>query len=151
MMVRHFDHVTIVVRDVDKAKAFFALLGFQEDHAMVISGEKLSTYMGINDMEADHVTLVLKDASPRLEVQLLKYHRPEALADPAIGRLDRVGFNHICFAVDDLDAVVETLVDHGMTLLNDIMEFDGRRLVFVAGPERITVELAERRRAHPAP
>lgn len=30
-MVTHFDHVTIVVRDVEKAKQFFGLLGFQEE------------------------------------------------------------------------------------------------------------------------
>jgi catechol 2,3-dioxygenase-like lactoylglutathione lyase family enzyme len=26
----HFDHLTIVVRDVERAKAFFAVLGFKE-------------------------------------------------------------------------------------------------------------------------
>jgi catechol 2,3-dioxygenase-like lactoylglutathione lyase family enzyme len=29
-MVKSFDHITIVVRDVDKAKTFFGLLGFKE-------------------------------------------------------------------------------------------------------------------------
>jgi hypothetical protein len=29
-MVRNFDHVTIVVRDVEAAKRFFAFLGFKE-------------------------------------------------------------------------------------------------------------------------
>ena len=29
-MVKHFDHLTIVVQDLDRAKAFFALLGFGE-------------------------------------------------------------------------------------------------------------------------
>jgi catechol 2,3-dioxygenase-like lactoylglutathione lyase family enzyme len=29
-MPTHFDHLTIVVRDVDRAKAFFAILGFKE-------------------------------------------------------------------------------------------------------------------------
>ena len=29
-MPTHFDHLTIVVRDVDRAKAFFAVLGFKE-------------------------------------------------------------------------------------------------------------------------
>jgi catechol 2,3-dioxygenase-like lactoylglutathione lyase family enzyme len=28
-MILHIDHVTVVVRDVQKAKAFFALLGFR--------------------------------------------------------------------------------------------------------------------------
>ncbi len=29
-MLKHFDHLTIVVRDVERAKAFFAVLGFKE-------------------------------------------------------------------------------------------------------------------------
>jgi hypothetical protein len=35
-VVTHFDHVTIVVRDVGGAKAFFALLGFMEQQSVVI-------------------------------------------------------------------------------------------------------------------
>jgi catechol 2,3-dioxygenase-like lactoylglutathione lyase family enzyme len=30
-MINHFDHVTVVVRDVEAAKRFFGLLGFKED------------------------------------------------------------------------------------------------------------------------
>jgi catechol 2,3-dioxygenase-like lactoylglutathione lyase family enzyme len=37
-MILHIDHVTVVVRDVQKAKAFFALLGFVEEKSTVISG-----------------------------------------------------------------------------------------------------------------
>ena len=29
-MLKRFDHLTIVVRDIDRAKAFFAVLGFKE-------------------------------------------------------------------------------------------------------------------------
>jgi catechol 2,3-dioxygenase-like lactoylglutathione lyase family enzyme len=29
-MVKHFDHLTIVLRDVERAKEFFELLGFKE-------------------------------------------------------------------------------------------------------------------------
>ena len=41
-MVKHFDHVTIVVRDVEAAKQFFGLLGFEEDKSVVIAGAKFS-------------------------------------------------------------------------------------------------------------
>ena len=58
-MVKHFDHVTIVVRDVEKAKKFFGLLGFEETMSVVISGEEMSRYMGIDGIEAEHVTLEL--------------------------------------------------------------------------------------------
>ena len=142
-MITHFDHVTVAVRDVDAAKSFFALLGFKEDQSVVISGPKFAAYMGVEGIEAEHVTLVLANASPRLEVQLLKYRRPDPLSDPHRDRLDRLGFNHICFAVDDIEAMVATLRAHGIKTRNEIMDFHQRKLVFIAGPEDITVELSE--------
>jgi catechol 2,3-dioxygenase-like lactoylglutathione lyase family enzyme len=143
-MVRHFDHVTIAVGDIAAAKRFFALLGFKEEVAVVIAGTKFADYMGIPGIEAEHVTLVLSDASPRLEVQLLKYRQPPVPADPSVGRLDKLGFNHICFAVDDLAAEVARLEAAGVKRRNEIMEFHDRTLVFLAGPEGVVVELSQR-------
>ncbi len=142
-MVKRFDHVTVVVRDVEQAKAFFGLLGFEEDQSVVISGPQFERYMGIDGIEAEHVTLVLANASPRCEVQLLKYHHPAPLDDVERERLDRLGFNHICFAVDDLQAEVARLRAHGVRTRNEIMDFHKRKLVFLVGPEDITVELSE--------
>lgn len=142
-MIANLDHVTVVVRDVSAAKAFFALLGFVEEKSVVISGGQFARYMGIEGIEAEHVTLVLRGASPRFEIQLLKYRRPECLAEQDLKNLARLGYNHICFAVTDLDAEVRRLVNHGMKLRNDVMEFHNRKLVFLSGPEDITVELAE--------
>lgn len=142
-MVKHFDHVTIVVRDAERAKQFFALLGFEEDKSVVISGEKFANYMGVKGIEAEHVTLSLAHASPRMEVQLLKYRHPDPILDPDIANLHRLGFNHICFAVDDLEAEVRRLTANGVKLRNEIMEFHDRKLVFISGPEGITVELAQ--------
>lgn len=142
-MVKHFDHVTIVTRDVDTAKRFFGLLGFREDKSVVISGPQFSAYMGVADIEAEHVTLVLDGAVPRVEVQLLKYHHPAPLPDPAIRDLTKLGFNHVCFAVDDMESALATLKAHGIRLRNEVMVFHDRKLVFLEGPEGITVELAE--------
>jgi catechol 2,3-dioxygenase-like lactoylglutathione lyase family enzyme len=142
-MINHFDHVTIVVRDVEAAKQFFALLGFNEDKSVVIAGPQFSAYMGVESIEAEHVTLVLANCSPRTEVQLLKYRHPDPLPDPAIRNLTKLGFNHVCFAVEDLEAEVARLTAKGVQLRNEIMEFHNRKLVFLSGPEGITVELAE--------
>jgi hypothetical protein len=57
--------------------------------------------MGVPGIEAEHVTLVLENASPRTEIQLLRYRHPQAVSDPNIGDLHKLGFNHVCFAVDD--------------------------------------------------
>jgi catechol 2,3-dioxygenase-like lactoylglutathione lyase family enzyme len=142
-MIRHFDHVTVVVRDLAAARRFFGLLGFAEDKAVVISGPQFADYMGVEGLEADHLTLVLDGATPRLEVQLLHYRHPDPLPEPAMDNLARVGFNHICFAVDDLEATVARLQAGGVELRNAVMEFHHRKLVFLRGPEGITVELAE--------
>lgn len=142
-MVKSFDHLTIVVRDVDGAKKFFALLGFVETMSVVISGEPFDSYMGVPGIKAEHVTLVLEHASPRTEIQILKYLRPEPLRDPNIRDLHKIGFNHVCFAVDDIEAEVAKIRANGFQTRNEIMNFHSRKLVFLDGPENITVELAQ--------
>jgi catechol 2,3-dioxygenase-like lactoylglutathione lyase family enzyme len=142
-MVRHFDHLTIVVRDVERAKAFFALLGFKEAMAVVIKGDVFANYMGVPRIEAEHITLVLENASPRTEVQLLHYLKPDVLPEPHMRDLNKLGFNHVCFAVDDIAAEVARLREAGFRTRNDIMDFHSRKLVFVEGPEGVTIELSQ--------
>ncbi len=125
-MVKNCDHVTIVVRDVTAAKEFFNLLGFKEDKSVVISGEKFEKYMGVDGIEAQHVTMELAGASPRMEVQLLKYDHPDPIEDPNITNLTKLGYNHVCFAVDDIEAEVEKLkaagVEMGVAALTAVLE-----------------------------
>ncbi|AWN43682.1 VOC family protein [Methylobacterium durans] len=142
-MLRHFDHLTIVVRDLERAKAFFAVLGFREALSVVITGEPFASYMGVPDIEAEHVTLVLEQVSPRTEIQLLHYRHPDPLPDAHIRDLSRIGMNHICFSVDDVAEEVAKLKAHGFEARNAIMDFHARKLVFIDGPEGVTVELAE--------
>ena len=142
-MVSNFDHVTLAVTDLEATKKFFALLGFDVDREVVISGPAIEAYMGVPGIEADHVTLVIPGSSPRQEVQLLHYHSPPVKPDDGSGVLDRIGFNHVCFRVDDLDAAVERLVAGGVELRNQPMDFLDRRLVFLHGPCEVVVELAE--------
>jgi catechol 2,3-dioxygenase-like lactoylglutathione lyase family enzyme len=137
-----FDHMTVVVTDLDAARRFFGLLGFAERFAVVAQGEEIARYMGIEGWKADHVTLALEGARVHQEVQLLRFHRPPAVPDEGAGTLTRVGFNHVCFRVDDLDAMLAHLAAHGVTPRNDVMDFHDRRLVFLDGPG-IVVELAQ--------
>ena len=137
-----FDHMTVVVTDLDEARRFFGLLGFAERLADVASGEEIARYMGIDGWEADHVTLALEGARVHQEVQLLRFHRPPPAPDEGAGTLTRVGFNHVCFRVNDLDAMLAHLAAHGIAPRNEVMDFHDRRLVFLDGPG-IVVELAQ--------
>jgi catechol 2,3-dioxygenase-like lactoylglutathione lyase family enzyme len=142
-MIKRFDHLTIVVDDLADAKRFFGLLGFSEAMSVVISGPTMVAYMGVDDILADHVTLVAEGVTPRTEIQLLHYRQPAAIADPNIGNLNRLGLNHVCFAVDDINAVVTTMRDNGYQTRNDIMAFHARKLVFLVGPAGVTIELSQ--------
>ena len=142
-MLQRFDHVTIVVQDMDSAKQFFNHLGFEQTLNVEITGEKFSRYMNVAGIDAEHVTLKHATASPRMEVQLLKYHHPESTPDPHIRDLSKIGFNHVCFAVDDLDAALARLKTHGIEPKTEILDFHDRKLVFLPGPEGITLELSQ--------
>src|ERR1700745_2367223 len=109
----------------------------------VIAGEPFASYMGVPGIEADHVTLVLENASPRTEIRLLRSRRPEPLPDPHIRDLYKVGMNHICFAVENIEAEVAKLRANGFKTRNEIMDFHARKLVFMEGPEGVTIEISQ--------
>jgi catechol 2,3-dioxygenase-like lactoylglutathione lyase family enzyme len=138
-----FDHLTIVVTDLDDAKRFFGTLGFAESHSVVVNGPTMAAYMGISDWEADHVTLVDRGAPVHQEIQLLRFHQPASTVDGGSGDLGRTGFSHLCLRVDDLDAAVARLAEIGRRPRNEVMAFHDRRLVFFDGPAGVVVELAE--------
>jgi catechol 2,3-dioxygenase-like lactoylglutathione lyase family enzyme len=141
--IKGFDHMTLVVTDLDEAQRFFELLGFEQIRAVVVAGDEMSRYMGIPEWEADHVTLALREAPSHQEVQLLRFHNPPPAIDPDAGRLTRTGFNHVCFRVHDLAGLLSRLEQHGVTAKNEVMTFHDRRLVFLHGPAGVTIELAE--------
>ena len=142
-MIKHFDHVTLVVDDEAEAKRFFALLGFVEDMTVVIEGERFADYMDIPGIKARHITLVAEGVTPRTEVQLLKYLNPVALPDAEIRDLDRIGFNHVCFAVDDIAGAVDRMTQAGFRTRAGILDFHLRKLAFLWGPDGVTIELSQ--------
>lgn len=142
-MIKNIDHITVAVTDLEAAKKFFALLGFIEEHRVIIQGERFANYMHINGLKADHVTLVLQNSNPRFEIQLLHFYSPEPQSDPSINRLDKLGYNHMCFVVDDIEAEIKKLTAHGVKMISDVLSFNERKLVYFEGPDGITLELAQ--------
>jgi catechol 2,3-dioxygenase-like lactoylglutathione lyase family enzyme len=143
-LVRNPDHITVAVADAQRAIEFFALLGFREQHVTTIDGGEPARYMGMPDMKAEHITLVLEGADPPFEIQLLEFDPggPDPGEHPT--NLRRRGFNHVAFRVDDITAATEHLVANGVTFLNEEMDYISRKLRFFEGPEGITLELVER-------
>jgi catechol 2,3-dioxygenase-like lactoylglutathione lyase family enzyme len=144
-MILNPDHVTIAVADAGTAIEFFALLGFKKDHVATIDGGIPAQYMGMPRMKAQHITLVLEGSKPHFEIQLLEFD-PISAIDPGAHptNLRRLGFNHLAFRVDNIDATTAHLVDNGVVMLSDEMDYIGRKLRLFEGPEGITFELVQR-------
>ena len=143
-MLRNPDHVTIAVADAASAIEFFGLLGFREAHVATIDGGEPARYMGMPDMKAEHITLVLDGSDPRFEIQLLHFD-PVPGEDPGLHptNLRRRGYNHLAFRVDDIEASTAHLVANGVKLLSEEMDYISRRLRLFEGPEGVTLELVE--------
>jgi catechol 2,3-dioxygenase-like lactoylglutathione lyase family enzyme len=145
-VLRNPDHVTVAVADARPAIEFFALLGFRKDHQATIDGGEPARYMGMPDMKAQHITLVLDGAEPHFEIQLLEFDpTPAPDVDPGAHptNLRRLGYNHLAFRVDDIESATAHLVANGVTLLSDEMDYISRKLRLFEGPEGITLELVE--------
>ncbi len=57
-----------------------------------------------------------------------------------------MGLEHVGFSVNDLDAVAARLARHGVPLVGGIEQVrPGIRIAFIEGPERVRIELLERR------
>ncbi len=143
-MFRNPDHVTIAVANAANAITFFELLGFRKQHVTTIDGDAPAKYMGMPDMKAEHITLVLEGSAPRFEIQLLEFD-PVPAADPGEHptNLRRRGYNHLAFRVDDIAAAAAHLEANGVTMLSEELDYISRRLRLFEGPEGITLELVE--------
>jgi catechol 2,3-dioxygenase-like lactoylglutathione lyase family enzyme len=142
-MLTRADHVTIAVTDLPAARGFFELLGFRTTITAVVSGPQMEAYMGVPGIEADHVTMVLEGAASHFEIQLLHFRHPVLQPDPTIANLARPGLNHLCFATDDIEGDIARFTAAGVRLRNTMMSFHDRKLVFIEGPEGVTIELAQ--------
>lgn len=136
------DHVSVVVEDLDAAVAFFGELGMVEEGRAPIEGPVVDRINALEGIRVDIAMMRTPEGPGRLE--LTKFHHP-AVIDPeprnALG--NALGLRSVMFAVDDIDATVSALVEHGGELIGEIAEFGGHRLCYLRGPAGIIVSLAE--------
>ena len=104
-------HVAIRVADLERTRAFFHKLGFEEAFAMDQGGTPREAFFKINN---------------RQFIEL--YPRRDASS--------AVGFMHVCFEAADLNAVHQDYVDHGLTP-NQVRRAGAGNLLFtLQGPDQ---------------
>ena len=142
-MLERIDHINIVVSDLESARDFFTTLGFSEIHSAELSGEWISSIVGLKGVRAEYIALSFQNSPTSIE--LIKYFSPESKAEDGLAQANRPGYRHIAFAVKNIEEMVNRLRAKGISFLSDIQTFPatGKKLVYFCGPEGILLELAE--------
>jgi catechol 2,3-dioxygenase-like lactoylglutathione lyase family enzyme len=143
MGMLRFDHVGVVVDDLDAAAAFFIDLGFEREGGTLVEGETVDKINGLDGVRAEVVMVRTPDGTGKLE--LVKYHAPAENEGPQPWPANRLGFRHVCIEVDHLNAIVDRLRNQGFGTVGEVQDYENiYRLCYVRGPEGLIVELAER-------
>ncbi len=143
MAIKRMDHVSVVVDDLDAAKAFFVELGMELEGEGLVEGPWVDRVNALDGVRVDIAMMRSPDGQGRLE--LTKFHRPEVVRpEPENALGNTLGLRSVMFAVDDIDATVAGLRTRGAELIGEIEQYENSyRLCYIRGPAGIIVSLAE--------
>jgi catechol 2,3-dioxygenase-like lactoylglutathione lyase family enzyme len=142
MKIRHVDHIGMVVNDLDAAANFFVDLGFTVIGQTTVEGEWAGRIIGLGNVRSDIVMLQAPDG--QVNIELSKFHQPEAIGDSQPAASNTLGLRHIAFQVENLEGIVEELNQKGTNLVGEIQIYENIwKLCYIHGPEGILIELAE--------
>ena len=143
MKINRIDHVSINVNDLSEAKAFFLDLGLEVQAEWELDGELLDRIVGLKDVKTACVGLGMPDGQAWIE--LVKFYTPSDEKDIQQPFANTLGIRHICFAVEDIEAIVAKLKKKGTEIFSEIQQYEeSYKLCYVRGPEGIILELAEK-------
>lgn len=125
------DHIGIAVKSIEAAKIYEAL-GLTIDHVEVVETQKVKTaFLSVGDSNLE----LLEPTSPDSSVAKFIEKRGE-------------GIHHICLRVDDIDAHLARLKEHGFRLINEnpVPGAHGCRVAFLhpAAGNGVLIELSQK-------
>jgi catechol 2,3-dioxygenase-like lactoylglutathione lyase family enzyme len=143
MAIPRMDHVSVVVDDLEAAKAFFTELDMELEGEAPVGGRAVDRVNGLDGVRVDIAMMRTPDGHGRLE--LTKFYSPKAVTpEPDNATPNALGLRSVMFAVDDIEDVVTRLRTHGAELVGEIAQYeDSYRLCYVRGPAGIIVALAQ--------
>jgi catechol 2,3-dioxygenase-like lactoylglutathione lyase family enzyme len=143
MSVRSFEHVGVIVHDLDAAADFFELLGFTRSEPMSVGGEWADRVNGLSGTRVEMVFVTAPDGSGALELSRFLAPTDGGPAIPAPSNVP--GLRHIAYRVDDLEELLTRVRGAGYDTVADVVRYEDQWLLcYVRGPEGLIVELGQR-------
>lgn len=113
------NHVGIVVSDLDASIRFYeALTGTKIANKDAIGGPRMASVQGLDKVLIRYANVHLDN----LNIDLLQYEEPAPKKAKYAG--NEIGAMHLCFEVEDLDAVYRRMREAGITFQGDPIVFE---------------------------
>ena len=143
MALPRMDHVSVVVDDLEAAKAFFAELGMELEGGAHVEGDWVDRVNALDDVRVEIAMMRTPDGQGKLE--LTQFSTPGLVdVQPQPAPPNTLGLRSVMFQVDDIDDAVARLRARGGELIGEVVRYeDVYRLCYVRGPAGIIVSLAE--------
>ena len=138
------DHTGFTVSNLERSLAFWRdVLGFELSHRPHQTGDLASEITGIPGAEIS--IAVLKGYGHKIE--LLQYLAPPDCKHVDVRPCD-IGFVHVAFTVDDLDAVLNKIASSGWKAAGKPQTLQsgpnaGKRVVYVRDPDGTTIDFMQ--------
>jgi catechol 2,3-dioxygenase-like lactoylglutathione lyase family enzyme len=143
--VLSFNHTAFTVSDLDEVIPFFRdLLGFELTSRAPRDGRLIGRMTALDGVEIE----IAYVNGPGHRIELIQYKAP-ADREVVVPRLCDSGAAHVALDVQGIEALVAASAAFGFTPVGEIIEVDagpnrGRKVVYLRGPDGITVEYIER-------
>jgi catechol 2,3-dioxygenase-like lactoylglutathione lyase family enzyme len=140
-----FGHVGLQVRDLERSRAYYRdVIGLVELERLTRAEPYLSQVTGYAGVSLEIALLAEHESGVILE--LIEY--PAGLGRPIDAATANPGTGHLCFIVDDVDAIHDRAVAAGFGTVNPPVtptagRWIGGRSVYLLDPDGIRVELVQ--------
>jgi catechol 2,3-dioxygenase-like lactoylglutathione lyase family enzyme len=143
--VLSFNHTAFTVSDLDRVIPFFRdLLGFRLTSRAPRDGRLIGRMTALQGVEIE----IAYVEGPGHRIELIQYQAPPG-REVIVPRLCDSGAAHVALDVRGIEALVAASAAHGFAVVGEIIAIDagpnrGSRVVYLRGPDGITVEYIER-------
>ncbi len=142
-VVVRLTHLGICVSDLDRSAAFYrGVLGFRELGRLEVASRAAAVLLALEGVDLEAVYLE-RDG---FRIELLHFRHPGTTGEPVPRPMNALGFTHLSFRVENLDATLAAVRAAGGRVLpetrTDSPEFRARA-VFATDPDGIRLELIE--------
>ncbi len=140
------NHTSFTVSDLDRSIAFFRdALGFEVTSKAPRNPDVVSRISGVEG--ADMVIAFVR--GPDHSIELIQYLGPADGRGKVHSRPCDVGFAHVAFDVDDIDAAVAACEPFDVTVTGEVATIDqgpnaGGRVAYLRDPDGVCIEFIQK-------